>query len=119
MEKFAFSQVKQARNEPFNGFVNRIMVMNSRYKDANAEKKSRIIKGCYSEANEGIWNQSSAIVEDRMKIIGAVASKHTEAKFAGRKCHYWGRIMNCVPKTAPRKGFEIELDIDKTVNPVL
>ena len=50
-EKYKFSLAKQAKNEPFDAFVNRLRVLsaNCNFADAAEEIRTRIIHGCYSE----------------------------------------------------------------------
>ena len=126
--KFVFSQTRQARNEPFDVFVNklRVLVKNCGYRDPNAELKSRIIQGCFSETlriqalndanmtlDELISNgrnmelaksQSSMIVEEKMKMVGAVGSKHAEVKYNDKKCDYCGKSHKPGASNCPAKG---------------
>jgi hypothetical protein len=127
-EKFVFSQTKQARNEPFDAFVNklRVLVKNCGYADPNAEIKSRIIQGCYSEAlrvqalndvtmtvddliksgrnMELAKSQSVAINEDKMRTVAAVGSKPFDRKNESKKCNYCGKSHKPGPANCPAKG---------------
>ncbi|CAF1082211.1 unnamed protein product [Brachionus calyciflorus] len=127
-EKFIFSQTKQAKNEPFDAFVNklRVLVKNCGYKDTDAEIKSRIIQGCYTESlriqalndtemkledlinigrnMELAKSQSSAFAEDKSRMVGAVGSRTFEKKQNEMKCGYCGKVHKPGPTNCPAKG---------------
>ncbi len=50
-ERYTFSLARQAKNESFDAFVNRLRVLatNCNFADSKAEIRTRIIHGCYSE----------------------------------------------------------------------
>jgi hypothetical protein len=50
-EKYTFSLARQAKNEPFDAFVNQLRVLstNCGFNDPTAEIRTRIIHGCFSE----------------------------------------------------------------------
>ena len=98
-EKYKFSQAVQTRNENFDSFVSRLRLLaaNCGFADTEAEIKSRVIQGCYSNelrvqalskgniSTEDLLKlgraielskiQSNSIVEERSNTISAVYSK--------------------------------------------
>ena len=50
-EKYKFSLARQSKNESFDAFINRLRILsaNCGFSDADAEIRTRIIQGCYSE----------------------------------------------------------------------
>ena len=127
-EKYVFSQAKQARNEQFDCFVNRLRVLakNCGFVDKDSEIKSRIIQGCFSETlriraltenldiNELInlgrnmevaKAQSSSIFDEKPKIVAAVSERNTESmRRVAKKCGFCGQIHKPGPDSCPAKG---------------
>ena len=82
-EKFKFSQAIQAKNENFDTFVSRLrlLAVNCKFANTEAEIKSRVIQGCYSnELRIQALSKESITAEELLQLGRAIELSKTQSK---------------------------------------